>query len=591
MMNSAAAEEETHRKRLSQILRYISTMQNPNANERCSFVHTHNYDDDDVFPVADIPAPFFQGQQDGIIFTTYDFFRLTNLSSELQFSSPPFSFYAASSESSSRKRTARGGVKQNDNNDQASSPCWMRLTRLTADSPPLAGPEVLAYLERWSGDQRFGGVGVVDIQELLTKENLARAPKYGGGQHPQVIQTFLGRYKKYLKKRDFQQALEPLYNRLFEWLQADHQQDDLVWGLGHARLQTNDGILINGPLLQVRVEVELARDGSLLVRPRQHTGVTMHREILAALTTLPGAGETVARTLNLVVEELETCQLAPGEPSTYTPLLKRMAVELSSGGTFRSASSPLLRLEEAAGQMTLTDAWCLYSSPKPSAVWARDACKFVETLSNPNFELPKALWALTHGPGALEALMLKDAPKDQHVSADNLPMRLFKAAMFGSQRQVAAATKKEELLLPERPLRPLFPLPTSDSQNRIAELLLARNYPAVVCEGPPGTGKTHTIANIICAYLCQGKRVLVTSKGAPALSVLRERLPACVQDLVVDVSMSESVGMRQLQQTVERLANKVSWVSAEREIGRCQSLKVGFFLIDLFYWSLLVLTN
>ena len=537
-------------------------MQTINANERsCSFVG----------PLPDLdanvdPVPFSQGQQDGIIFTTYDFFRLTNLSTELQFSSPPFSFYSAGPPpKASRKRTAGGGVKTNNTNDAASSPCWMRLTRLTAESPPLAGPAVVAYLERWS-DRRGG----VDVNELLTKDNLQRAPKVDGHDHPQV-QTFFRRYKKHLKKRDFQQALEPLYNRLFEWLQTD-QQDDLVWGLGHARLQTNDGILINGPLLEVRVEVELARDGALLVRPRQHTGVTLNREILAALTQ-ETAGESVARTLNLVVEELETCQLAPGEPSTYTSLLKRMAVELSSGGTFMSASKCSPRFD--VGQMTLTDAWCLYSSPKPSAVWARDACKFVETLSDPNFIIPKALWALTHGPGALEALMKTENGNRQASTNNYLPMRIFKAAMFGSSKRQAIAAKEEQ---PARPLRPLFPLPTSDSQNRIAELLLAKNYPAVVCEGPPGTGKTHTIANIICAYLCQGKRVLVTSKGAPALSVLRERLPACVQDLVVDVSMSESVGMRQLQQTVERLANKVSWVSAEREAGRCQSLKVGFVL-------------
>ena len=36
--------------------------------------------------------------------------------------------------------------------------------------------------------------------------------------------------------------------------------------------------------------------------------------------------------------------------------------------------------------------------------------------------------------------------------------------------------------------KPLFPLPTSAAQNRIADLLLNQQYPAVVCEGPPGTG-------------------------------------------------------------------------------------------------------
>jgi AAA domain len=66
---------------------------------------------------------------------------------------------------------------------------------------------------------------------------------------------------------------------------------------------------------------------------------------------------------------------------------------------------------------------------------------------------------------------------------------------------------------------------------------------------------------------------LVTSKGAPALGVLRERLPECVQELCVDVSKSESSGMRQLQQTVERLANKVAWVNSEREFNKSQALE------------------
>lgn len=86
-------------------------------------------------------------------------------------------------------------------------------------------------------------------------------------------------------------------------------------------------------------------------------------------------------------------------------------------------------------------------------------------------------------------------------------------------------------------------------------------------------GKSHTICNIVCAYLCQGKRVLVTSKNAHALAVLRERLPVTVRDLCVDISMSELSGMRQLQQTVERLANRISMVSGELEAQKCEFLR------------------
>jgi primosomal protein N' len=308
------------------------------------------------------------------------------------------------------------------------------------------------------------------------------------------------------------------------------------------------------------------------------------------------------------VEGLNASDLSPGQPSTYVSLLKRMAVELSSGGTFQSSSSTTTttttnhhgkkskRLESLLrrGQLVVTDAWCVYSSPRPSAVWARDAYAFAEKLSlktnttttnttttNNNsgtmmdrVPLPKALRALTLGPGALDETKetKKDDTTKNQTNASLSALGWLQNAMSSSSssKPEDGSTKKSHSS------RPPFPLPTSDAQNRIAELLLTRNYPAVVCEGPPGTGKTHTIANIVCAYLCQGKRVLVTSKGAPALSVLRERLPDCVQELCVDVSKSESSGMRQLQQTVERLANKVAWVNTERELGKSNALKVCY---------------
>jgi hypothetical protein len=68
---------------------------------------------------------------------------------------------------------------------------------------------------------------------------------------------------------------------------------------------------------------------------------------------------------------------------------------------------------------------------------------------------------------------------------------------------------------------------------------------------------------------------LVTSKNAPALSVLRNRLPVSVQELCVDVSVSELAGMRQLQQTVERLANRVSSVCTDVENEKCLLLQVS----------------
>ncbi|HSK61170.1 MAG TPA: hypothetical protein VK935_19180, partial [Actinomycetospora sp.] len=81
---------------------------------------------------------------------------------------------------------------------------------------------------------------------------------------------------------------------------------------------------------------------------------------------------------------------------------------------------------------------------------------------------------------------------------------------------------------------PLFPLPVGAAQGRILSRL-GRDS-GVVVEGPPGTGKTHTIANLLCALLAEGRRVLVTSEKAQALRVLRDKLPPEMRDLCISLA-------------------------------------------------------
>jgi len=79
----------------------------------------------------------------------------------------------------------------------------------------------------------------------------------------------------------------------------------------------------------------------------------------------------------------------------------------------------------------------------------------------------------------------------------------------------------------------------------------------VVVQGPPGTGKTHTIANIVSHYLALGKRVLVTSQKAPALKVLRDKLPAGVRPLAVSLLESDREGLQQFQDSVDEIAARL----------------------------------
>jgi very-short-patch-repair endonuclease/DNA polymerase III delta prime subunit len=49
----------------------------------------------------------------------------------------------------------------------------------------------------------------------------------------------------------------------------------------------------------------------------------------------------------------------------------------------------------------------------------------------------------------------------------------------------------------------------------------------LVIEGPPGTGKSQTITNLIAAFLSQGKRVLFVAEKMAALEVVKRRLDQC----------------------------------------------------------------
>lgn len=121
--------------------------------------------------------------------------------------------------------------------------------------------------------------------------------------------------------------------------------------------------------------------------------------------------------------------------------------------------------------------------------------------------------------------------------------------------------------------RYLFPLPANEEQRQIVQRL--ESDPCVLVKGPPGTGKSHTIANLICHLLARGERVLVTAHAPKALTVLRELLPDDIRSLCVTALSSSREDQRLLEESVRGiLRRKNEWRGPDhvaQEIQKAES--------------------
>ncbi len=92
----------------------------------------------------------------------------------------------------------------------------------------------------------------------------------------------------------------------------------------------------------------------------------------------------------------------------------------------------------------------------------------------------------------------------------------------------------------------LFPLPFNEEQVNILNKIERQNN--VIVLGPPGTGKSHTIANLISHFLAKGKRVLVTSQKDQALDVLLNKIPKDLRKFCIPILSNIPDGKRKMEE-------------------------------------------
>lgn len=171
-------------------------------------------------------------------------------------------------------------------------------------------------------------------------------------------------------------------------------------------------------------------------------------------------------------------------------------------------------------------------------------------------------------------LMWKDLTdrKDQ-LMANSVVRHLIERGeeKFGEESQYPNAAELDDIILPSE----LFtPLPADSSQ--IAAVVASARGCNFVLDGPPGTGKSQTIANMIVHNLSIGRRVLFVAEKMAALEVVHRRLAEKgIAEFCLEVHSNKTAKMEILQQLDRAWSARGELSESEwsRETDRLRTLR------------------
>jgi len=352
-----------------------------------------------------------------------------------------------------------------------------------------------------------------------------------------------------------------LYQKLFELAQLSEmggaeQAIELVWGIGLSRW-TFEGTLIDLPLIERLVEIEIDEGaaGTIRIRPRQApASVNLRPYDELKIDGVTTAQDAARRALAMADDEVG---VSPFDRDAFELVLRACQTRLDPEGIYlpdNERIEPTAPPPPATQNLVVTDRWVLAARKRSDNFLLQDIENLKRAIEVSSANLP----------GPSRTLVMGPAPSNSNRWS----------ALPGSLGGMTGPAPSEE---PTAPLGDLFfPKPFNDEQVEIVRRLEKND--GVVVQGPPGTGKTHTISNIICHYLALGRRVLVVSHGEPALSVLRDQLPAEVRDLAISITTSEKEGFKQLEGAVRLLQSIIESIRPGEQlrlIGDLETAIIG----------------
>ena len=171
-------------------------------------------------------------------------------------------------------------------------------------------------------------------------------------------------------------------------------------------------------------------------------------------------------------------------------------------------------------------------------------------------------------------IMWNDIHNNSHKLAKN---KIVSSLISGKIEWEADMMSADAAALDKRLSPAELVLPISADSSQLEAIYEAVNDRTFILHGPPGTGKSQTITNIISNALYRGKRVLFVAEKMAALSVVQNRLaalglaPFCLE--IHSNKTKKSSVISQLKETTE-IVRKTSAENFEREAERLLALRM-----------------
>lgn len=338
---------------------------------------------------------------------------------------------------------------------------------------------------------------------------------------------------------------------------GDSGSSELIWGVGMVEVGKASK-RVDMPLVELPVELELDNHGTITVTPRQVSPKINLQPLIEVLDeNVDNASELINKHFDSLIGQENIAH--PYAWDLWQPLCEMVATQFSATGRYlrREQIEQFLVEPDVKGrssaELTVSASWTLFGRPRSTNALEQDLKKLSELLgSRLDDNVPEILESFVSA--------LPDGEESSEFDIKGGEDKYSNIASEYSQVDHAAE-------------RNYFPLAYNEEQAKIVEAL--KQNPVVTVTGPPGTGKTHTIANIVAHYMATGRRVLVTARTAEAIAAVQSKLPDDLASLVIASVGSDRAAVEQLESTIQKLSDDVISIDKqglEDQIQRTENL-------------------